>query len=436
MLGELLHPPAIRRRRDAAAFFGGHRAAPGRTTAAHESASHPATSWAGPVSSDAMAQRSSRSKKSRGRSAGTNKPELRTSKARNRSGEEEAAPARDKRERREPDGRPVIKVRPEGRSGLLILTLGAWLVALLPLVGGWLLGQWGAFSYPDSLWLYVALAMVVSAVPVAWVARRPGDVDFWIVQAALVSLGALAAEIVFGPECPPNANCGVIGARGAWGIAGSIVALVVLVVVARLLGQAIHRYKDERRPRTGRATARKAFLTMVGVGVLAGVPLGITLVAIDAFARDEPARARDAEQLVGSYCFGLDERVPELAVRPDPVGKQPAWTSVLVRRANEDRKGIKDHPMPKDLLNAKAPTPYEAAVSFNADGDTASLVCRRVSPGDGAADANDFAPANYGATESTLDDPPSQFGTADNGGLVDPKAATPPGGAAPTATVG
>lgn len=382
----------------------------------------------------AMAQRSSRSKKARGRSAGTNKPELRSSKSRGSDRAQETTPA-NRRGRPTPEG-PRLRLRPDGRSGLLVLTLGAWLVALLPIVGGWLLGQWGAFSYPDSLWLYVAIGMVVASVPVAWVARSVRDVNGWVVQAGLVSLGALGAEIVFGPACPPNGDCGAIGARGAWGIVGSLIAIAVLGLAARWIGVAVHRWVEERRPRSGYATAGFALRTMLGLGLLAGVPMGITLVAVDAFARDAPALGRQAEDTVGEYCFDLGQRVPELAVRADPVGKQPAWTSFLVRTVEDDRPGIKGQPLPDSIVTADRPTPYEAAISFDSDGDPVDLQCRRVSPRDGNADANDYAAPDYGATESTLDDLPPQFGSADNGGLIDPNAASSGGPSPQTAPAG
>jgi hypothetical protein len=331
-----------------------------------------------------MAQRSSRSSKKKSRK----QPELRT------GGGRQAKAART-REREESGttlagAGPVVRVRPPGVGGVLVMLLLAYLgVAAIAALGAWV-GRWDVLSYPDSMWLYAAFGMVAVAPALGRVARSEGDANAWGAQALLVPLGLLTAESVVGPECPEGGACGVIGARGALGLVGSIALVAVLAAVALLLARWNYSRARNNRPTHGRVRYRAAIAALVFGIVFIGGPLANAFGGVDILLRDAPAQVKDVREQVALHCFPLGD-APDLAVRAAPVGAYTGWSTYAVRRADEDRAGVKGAKLPTDWATLDGLHPYEATVSVTGDGSVLDPECRRVSPDAGAATADDLA---------------------------------------------
>ena len=343
-----------------------------------------------------MTQKRSR-KKTKTRSGEVKKPELRKPQVLADGTPKPKRSVRNQTEVREQKKGPALQVRPDSRSGLVVLALGGWLLTALVLEGGLLLRRWYTFGFPDSLWLYVAFGMFTAAPAVGYVARRRADVDFWVIQAGLVALAALVIERVLAPSCPAGADCGAFGAMGSVGLPISVLLVLILTGASRYLGRFMLDWVGTRRPRGGRTSAGITLRAMLLIGLGVGSPIAITLIAGDALIREEPALAVAAEQDVREFCFGIAEEDPQLAVRPAPEAISSFWTSYVVRRADEDRPGIKQHPLPKRWLSQTETYPYEAVVAYDAKGGQSFLECRKVSPTGGVVDKADVKQPDYGA---------------------------------------
>lgn len=330
-----------------------------------------------------MAQRSSRKGKGRKK-----QPELRTGGGRRakaeRSREREAAGARTT------ETGPAIRMRPAGAAGLAFLLLLAWLGVAAVAVAGLLLDRWYVVGYPDSLWLFVAIGCVVVAPAVGRLSRSSLDPHGWGAQSLLVPMFLFVAEAILGPKCPVGADCAAVGARGALGVVGSLVVILVLAMAAWALARWMYGLASYRRPAQGRVgfgITTVAFLTLL---VFPGSVLAATLLGADLFIRDTPELAERATTEVDRECFGLSG-APQLVARPAPAGYNPLWTTFAVRRADEDRPGVGRDSLPRNWTTLPFVHPYEATISFNQDHQVVSVTCRRIGPGTGNAVAADLA---------------------------------------------
>lgn len=340
-----------------------------------------------------MAQRSSRSKKSRGRARGTRndvrkQPELRTGGGRTakaqRAQEREAAGARSATQG------PLIRMRPAGFGGLLLVLVIALIVVAGVVAAGVWLDRTNELSYPDSLWLYASIGMVAVAWAIGRVARRKGDTNLWAALTLLVPLGMLVAEQVLGPDCPTGGSCSAIGARGSLGFPGSIALVVGLALLAWAIARVAYRRALDRRPAQGRVRYGAAAVATLGSALLIGAPVAAAGVGLDIALRDTPDLASRAGDDVAKYCFDLGDD-PSLEVRGAPDGVYEGWTTFAVRRAHETRPGVGGAKLPSDWTELGSAYPYEAIIAYS-EGDVAALSCRRVAPDAGNATKADLKP--------------------------------------------
>jgi hypothetical protein len=70
-------------------------------------------------------------------------------------------------------------MRPSGVGGVLLMLVVAWIGVALIAWGALALDRWFQVSYPDSLWLFVAIGVVAVAPAVGRVSRTPRDADAW-----------------------------------------------------------------------------------------------------------------------------------------------------------------------------------------------------------------------------------------------------------------
>ena len=347
-----------------------------------------------------MAQRSSRSNKKKSRSKGEvrKQPELRTGGG--RTVKAERARARQAAATTGTSRGQAVRVRPPGGLAFAYVLLLSWIgVALVALLGH-VLHRWDILSYPDSLWLYALIGTVAVAPALGRVARGTGDADSWGAQALLVPLGMLVAEQVFGPGCPAGGNCDVVGARGSFGLIGSIAIIVVLAAVAWQLARWSYGRSRDRRPAHGRITYGITTGAVVSSILLLGIPLTAVFTGLDLWVRKTPKLVADAKSDVVNFCFSFDAN-PKLSVRPSPDGIDPLWSTFAVRRSSESRPGVGGSKLPSNWSTLDTVNPYEAIVSYS-DGGISSISCRRVSPDSGNAVKADLVP---NAPESNPLDP-------------------------------
>ncbi|MCB0879775.1 MAG: hypothetical protein KDC46_12455 [Thermoleophilia bacterium] len=331
-----------------------------------------------------MAQRNSR----KGGGKTKKRPELRTGGG--RKAKAERAEERDRhRERTASGAAPVVRMRPSGAGGMLVVQLVAWLgVALLAYVGH-RLERWGQLSYPDSLWLYVSFGVVAVAAAVGRVSRTVRDADAWGVEALLVPGLVFAATAISGPGCPTGGDCASIGARGSMGLFWSLVVIAAAAVAAWGIARWQFRAAMKNRPGRGRVRYGTAIVTMLWLLVFPGIVFGGSLLALDLWLRDTPDLVQQAKVEAERECYGL-AAAPELAVRPSPDGYNPAWTTFAVRRADESRPGVGKKQLPSDWANLDYVHPYEATVTFDATGQLVEVTCNRLGPKSGNATADDL----------------------------------------------
>lgn len=341
-----------------------------------------------------MSNRRSR-KSTRTRKADVKKPELR---------KPQVLPDGTPKPRRRPKpdpwsqaGAPALRVRPDGRGGLVSLAVGGWLIVAAMVVGGLAAGRWFSFGYPDSLWLYIAFGAFVAMPAVAYVARTIADVNFWVLQGGAVSLAALVIEGLLGPSCATGADCAVIGARGALGPVGAVFVVVLFAALARVAGMAIFDWTSPRRRPAGRISHSIALVGMLVVFLAASLPVGATLLGTDLMVRQTPTYAKRAIDRVDGFCFSDFERHYELVARPAPESIATYWSVFAVRRSSESRPTATGKKQPSSWLRRSTVDPYEAIVAFDSTGELSFLECRKVSPKAGNADAHDIEAPTYGA---------------------------------------
>lgn len=332
-----------------------------------------------------MAPRKNRSSK------GTkNNPNLRTGGG--RRAKAERAEARRRTAEHDDRGRVPVRMRPHGVVGMAwFLILGALIVAAV-VYAALLLDRWNVVSYPDSLWMFMAFGLLTAAPSVGRVSRTERDADLWGVLALLVPASLFAVEAIEGPGCPTGADCATIGARGSLGIVWSIVLVLLVAVAAWALARWQYRASSAKRPpHGGRVRITGMVLAMFGMLLFPGIVIGAATVGADWLLRDMPKLAVDAREQVERECYGLTP-APALDVRSAPKGYNSDWMTFAVRRADEDRKGIKGAKIPDQWASLDIVHPYEATVSFTSDGQVVNVTCRRIGPGSGPAVADDLAP--------------------------------------------
>jgi hypothetical protein len=335
-----------------------------------------------------MAQKSSRSKKVK------KQPELRTGGGRSakakRSQERQASAVRTT------SSGPVVRMRPAGAPGYLFWIVMGWLGVAAVLGAAYYFNRWFVFSYPDSLWLYTAIGGAAVAPALASFARSQRDIDSWLAQTVLVSLGMYVAEYVLGPECPAGGDCAVVGARGSLGLVWSLVIIVGLGVGAWVLARFMFERARDRRPASGRVKVSTSFFALLWMLLLIGAPLAAAMTGVDMLTRATPGRAADAADYVENHCLQLGAS-SDLLVRPAPSGIASMWQTFAVRNADEDRPAVgKRNHLPKNWATYDSVLPYEALVSYNGD-EVADLNCRKIDPASGnatAADMQDNVPAS------------------------------------------
>lgn len=334
-----------------------------------------------------MSQRNSRKNKGKARK----QPELRTGGGRR-------AKAERSRQRAQAgttasDAGPGLRLRPAGPLGVAFTYSVALLgVAAVAAVGLWL-ERWNTMSYPDSLWMYLAFGMVAASFAVGRVARLERDTDGWGALSLLVPLGVLVAEAVAGPGCPRGTDCAVVGARGSLGMVGSVALVVLLAFVSWAAARWTYRRATDRRPSHGRVRYGLALVALLTLLVIPGSVVAAALVGSDLLLRDTPEQALDAVEETEADCFGI-EPAPELAVRAVPTGYYDGWTTYAVRRAGEDRPGVGKQGLPDDWATYDDVHPYEATVSYNAEGEVVSIECGLIGPDAGNATEADLAEPN------------------------------------------
>jgi hypothetical protein len=332
-----------------------------------------------------MAQRKNRSSK------GTkNNPDLRTGGG--RRAKAERAEARRRSAEHDDRGRVPVRMRPGGAVGMAwFLIIGALIVAAVVYAALWL-DRWNVVSYPDTLWMFVAFGLLTAAPSVGRVSRTVRDADLWGALALLLPASLFAIEAIAGPGCPTGADCATVGARGSLGIIWSIVLILLVAVVAWALARWQYRASYAKRPpHGGHVTITGMAVAMFGMLLFPGIVIGAATVGADWLLRDMPKLAVDAREQVERECYGLTA-APSLEVRSAPQGYNSDWMTFAVRRADEDRKGIKGAQIPKQWATLDIVHPYEATVSFTSDGQLVNVACRRVGPGTGNAVPDDLAP--------------------------------------------
>jgi hypothetical protein len=338
-----------------------------------------------------MAQRSSRSRKAKTRSAGTKKAHLRDPQVREGATRQERRSSREKQRAQEAASSsrgPLVRMRPAGLGGGLVLAVGGAIIVALVLAAAWALGRAWVFGYPDSLWLFAAVGAVAAAPAIGFVARRPQDVQLWAAVSGMVALGALAAEISLGPKCPAT-DCGSVGARGYFGAPLSAIVVAVLALAAWQLGVLTLNRARLSRPRGGvRTTIGAASGALAMLGILTGLPIAGIFLLADISLRVEPSYAQKAFADVRSYCFDLNSPERALALRPVGSDAAPFWTSFYVRLAHDHRGLPGKATLPTNLLKQADPTPYEAEVTYNRDDGSVFVECRMINPTDHATKAN------------------------------------------------
>ena len=331
-----------------------------------------------------MAQRNSR----KGGGKTKKRPELRTGGG--RAAKAERAAQRQRAAERDAGGNsPIIRMRPAGVGGVLVVQLVAWLAIAAFAWGALQLDRWNQLSYPDSLWLYLSIGTVAAAAAVGRVARTVVDADVWGLEALLVPTVAFILIEVAGPGCPTGGSCAAIGARGSLGLIWSIVVLVVAALAAWGLARWQYRAAAAGRPHQGRVRATSTVWLMFWLLLFPGALIAAGLGALDLWLRDTPKLVAAAKTEVERECYGL-AAAPALSARPSPNGYNPDWTTFAVRRTNESRPGIGKKSLPDDWANLGYVHPYEAVVSFSADGQVVGVSCRKVGPGTGNAVAEDL----------------------------------------------
>lgn len=323
-----------------------------------------------------MAQRNSRSKKLK------KQPELRTGGG--RTAKAKRAQEREASAVRTTSHGPIVKMRPEGFGGYLFLILMGWIGVAAIAAAAWYLDRWAVFSYPDSLWLYIAIGGAAVGPAIASYSRSHRDLDAWLLQTVLVSLGAYIAEYYLGPECPKGGDCAVIGARGSLGMIWSLVTIVGLGIGSWILARLLFNRARDRRPATGRVKLATSFFAISWSLLLMGAPLGAAMVGVDMLTRGTPKLAANASTYVENHCLELGAS-EDLLVRGAPQGIASMWKTFAVRNGDENRPAArKGQKLPSDWANLKSAYPYEALVSYN-DGEVVDLNCRKVDPGSGNA---------------------------------------------------
>jgi hypothetical protein len=280
-------------------------------------------------------------------------------------------------------------MRPSGAGGMLVMLAVAWIAVALIAWGALVLDRWNQVSYPDSLWLFVAIGVVAVAPAVGRVSRTPRDADAWGAQALLVPTALVVVETLTGPGCPTGGSCAAIGARGSLGVPGTILVIALAAVSAWGLARWQQRVAEDKRPQHARVRGGATALFMVTLMVFPGSVIAVGLVGLDLWLRSMPSLVASASTEVERECYGLLD-APTLAVRTAPAGYNPAWTTFAVRRADESRPGIDKKPLPSDWANLDEVYPYEATVSFNRDGELVTLSCRLIGPASGNAIADDL----------------------------------------------
>lgn len=333
-------------------------------------------------------------KQPRSRSASTKKPDLRTAK---KSKGESASQARARAARLATERKnrkyrakkmAALRVRPDGTVGLIAGQMCGWLVVAALLGFEWYLNRWYSTEYPDSIWYWVSIGSLIGTVAVAYVARSADDIMLWVRSTAGMSLVLLALEFATGPKCPENIRCGTIGARGSMTLPGSVLFIALLGVASWYFGKWFFGFVSKGRPANGHQSVGVLAVTWVIIMLVGGAPLVAIATGLDLLARKDPALARKAISLVEENCFGL-ETPPSLILRADPDARADFWSSYLVRRVGENRKGFKNHQFKNYTGSAK---PYEAVVSVSKfkDVDSPNPQCRKVIDPNEQADENDY----------------------------------------------
>ena len=196
-------------------------------------------------------------------------------------------------------------------------------------------------------------------------------------------------------------------------------------VAAWALGAWMNDRAVATRPRSGRTSVKMVFGTVVGITLMIGLPVVAVATTIDTMLRPTPQQAKQAMTDVARYCFEVDERVPELAVRSYPDSEAEWWTTFLVRDADESRETVtakgKPTPLPASWGTDTPPQPYEALVSFDTESGTTSLQCHLISARSGTATKADVVDDTSGQNPLTVPIP----GTSSADLLQQPSAAAP-----------
>lgn len=372
-----------------------------------------------------MAQRSSRSKKSRSRGAHVKKPELRTGPG--RAAKAERARQRDEANTTQVDRGPAVRIRPDGVGSLIVFFVCGIIGTVLVAWAAHLLHRWSVLSWRDSLWLYVTIGAAAMALPMGVLARTRRDVQTWSLSAAVVAIAMLVAEQLSAPGCPDGGQCSVIGARGSLGFVGSIVLIIVVMTAAWFAAEAMRSAAAERRPRTGRTSIGIMLLAFITPTLMFGLPVALAGTGVDVLLRRMPQTVDRAKSDVGQYCFDVDESVPALMVRPAPEGVDPGWSTFLVRRAHETRPQPGGKKLPNDWTSFSRAYPYEASISFDRDGDRTSVTCAKISPRSGNATKADLTRSRLDLKDVSITPPsaaPFKPSFLDNG-PSQPQVTTP-----------
>ncbi len=344
-----------------------------------------------------MANRSSRSKKGKNRSSRSNenKDHLRASKVQDGMSRTEQRAQRVHEKTVQAQRGPTVRMRSETPGGVASLFFCGWLLVGLVAVGGYLLGAWNSFSYPDSLWFYVVLGTVSAMPAIAQTAAKLGDLRLWAQQGAIVAALLLLSELLWGPKCPAGADCGVVGARGALTLPGSVLFIAAITALSYVVGRWWFERVEAARPNRAQGSTGTMISGMLWATILVGLPVAVVAVSTDLLVRKEPAQAKAAKRAVIEYCYEFGAKEPSLSVRPSPEARSTDWSTYLVRNANEKRAGLKKAaPLPKSWARYDKTHPYEAEVAFLNGGDRGTAIwvdCRKVAPDSGTAKPSDLS---------------------------------------------
>jgi hypothetical protein len=290
-----------------------------------------------------------------------------------------------------------IRVRPEGFLGGLIQHLCAWLAVGAVVWVAFGLDRWNTISYPDSLWLFIAIGSLVAAPGLGYVARSMGDCWLWAFTTLVVATTLLVLEYIVGPTCPSD-SCAAVGARGQYHVWGSLLIVFGAFVLDLVLGALSFRISRKHRKMNGFIAHRVTAGTSIFAFVLVGLPLAAAMVGGDAWARTEPGNARLAKTTVEQECFDFDENVPDLALRPSPSGRSSSWSDYAVGRAHESRNHVGKNTRITSADKDADASPYEAVVSINSADDVAFLSCRWISAKSGVAPQDSIKVEKFGAS--------------------------------------